>query len=523
MASSPQTTVSKFQKNLEPYIKPREQVNYIRRVLALEIGSYTNDEPIQQPLSLNEGPIDRDIGPELKGLHKEYIEALHANNTAQQEFDDVAQQLTSNPPMGARPVSKSHATSPSVLEEHLAILKLRKKHQSLTAIQTYLNRLSETPAAGQDVVDVEQVFKGGKALPSVPSAVINSFVVEQSAGQPDLQSRVNQLDKTVLRTKLLLKQEERLLAEAKARCKAKPEFVSNGAKLEALNHTRNELITWIETELSKASTEEDETAQQESGQPPGKAADDQVAITKQLQQIQDKYKEYVSARKELLKLTSQSPQPSIPPPKIDEASSSEVNEAHPSSTDYLVTPYIKALATQARLQKALITHKSHITSSLSRQNKESCQTLGRLAEESQLLPAYPMKDSTRRRSGIPEIIAAKATERPDLASRIKPWIFSSDAAKIGTLEAVAKNVEVGQVALESSMEAIHDMNVLLGLDDEQEENDDAVDTTEVDMWLQGPATPKQPKKKRAMPSSDKGDPWARIHGNLGLIGHDNIS
>lgn len=523
MASSPQTTVSRFQKNLEPYIKPREQVNYIRRVLALELGSYTSDEPIQQPLSLNEGPIERDIGPELNGLHKEYIEALHANNIAQQEFDGVAQQLSSNPHVSARPDSKSETTSPSVLEEHLAILNLRKKHQSLTTIQTYLNRLSETPAAEQDAVDVEQVIKGGKALPSVPSAIINSFVVEQSTGQPDLQSRDNQLDKTVLRTKLLLKQDESLLAEARTRCKTKPEFVSNGAKLEALNHTRNELITWIETELSKASTEEDGMAEQESGQTSGRAADDQAAITKQLQQIQDKYKDYVSARKELLKLTSQTPQPSMPPPEIDAPSSSKVNETKPSSTDYLLTPYIQALVTQARQQKDLITHKSHITSSLSRHNKESCQILGRLAEESQLLPAYLMKDSTRRRSGIPEIIAAKATERPDLASRIKPWIFTSDAAKIGTLEGVAENVEVGQVALENSMEAIHDMDVLLGLDGEQEGNDDSVDTTTDDMWLQGPATTKQPKKKRTAPSPDSGDPWARIHGNLGLIGHDNVT
>lgn len=512
MASSPEATISNFRTRLDPYIKPREQVNYIRRILALELGSYIGDGPIQHPLSLNDGPIDRHIGSELKGLHKEYIVALRANSIALQEYEQIAKETTSKP---TAPAKSATGSAPSSHEEHLALLKLRKKHESLITIQTYLDHLSGVPVAGQDALDVEKILRGGRALPSVPSSVINSFVVEQSAGQPDLQTRVNQLDKIVLRTKLLLKREEQLLAEAKARCRTKPELVSNGAKLQALDNTRNELIRWIETELSKASTEDDEAA---TSQVQAQTADDQAIITRQLQQIQDKYKEYVTARKELLKLISQTPQPSLPPPEPTTATSSlKSAETESPSTDFLITPCIQALLTQAQLQKALITHRSHIAASLSRQNKESCQLLGRLAEESQLLSAYPMKDSTRRRSGIPEIIAAKPNGRPDMASRVKPWIFASDAAKISTLEAVAEKVEVGQVALESSMEAIHEMGVLLGLDEEDET--DEMDKTEDDMWLQG-SLKKQPKKK--VPTPNKGDPWARIHGNLGLIGHDNV-
>lgn len=519
MAASSETTISRFKKTLDPYIKPREQVNYIRRVLALELGSYTGDGPIQQPLSLNDGPLEREIGPELKGVYKEFIEAIHANNIAHRQFDQIANEslLQSSAPTNPQ----NEGSSSSVLEDHLTLLKLRKKHESLAAIQTYLDYLSETPLACQDTINIEQALKGGKSLPSVPSSVINSFVVEQSAGRPDLQSHVNQLDKTVLRTKLLLKQEERLLAEARARCTIKPELVSNGAKLQALNNTRNELINWIETELSKASTEEEEAATQVSTRQTEQTAQDQAAISSQLQQIQDKYKEYVAARKELLKLTSQTPQPSMPPPETTAAQpSSTTREAAAPSTDFLLTPYLEALLAKARYQKALVTHKSHITASLNKQNKESCQLLGRLAEESQLLSAYPMKDSTRRRSGIPEIIAAKPTERPDIASRIKPWVFAADAAKIGTLEAVAEKIEVGQVALESSMEALHEMDMLLGLEEEQEV--DEVDTTEDDMWLQGQGIKKQPRKKKVL-QQHKGDPWAKIHGNLGLIGHDNAA
>ncbi|OAA49463.1 hypothetical protein NOR_01386 [Metarhizium rileyi] len=512
MAPSPSSTIAEFHKTLDSYIKPREQVNYIRRILALELGSYIGEGPIQQPLAFNNGPIDKDVGPELKGLHEEYIEALRANYLARQQFEKIANETTSNSITPAKPAQGSTS---SLLEEHLALLKLRRKHESLVTIQKYLDCLSEAPTGEQSAADVEKVLNGGKALPSVPSSVINSFVVEQSAGQPDVRSRVNQLDKIVLRTKLLLKQEDHQLAEARARCKTKPD-VSNGAKLFALNSTRNELITWIETELGKASTEEDKSTSGDVG----KTEIDQAAITSQLQQIQDEYKEYVAARKALLQLMSQTPQPSLPPPETTTAafSSSESAEVESLPTNFLLTPHIEAIFNQFQHQKALITHKSYITASLSTRNRESCQLLGRLAEESQLLSAYPMKDTIRRRSGIPEIIAATPTDRPDITSRVKPWIFASDAAKISTLETVAEKVEAGQVALENSMEAIQQIEELLGLDDERGQKD-GMETAEDDMWLQGPVK-KPPTKKR--PSSNKGDPWARIHGNLGLIGHDNI-
>jgi hypothetical protein len=516
MATSSQNTISAFQKSLDPFIKPREQVNYIRRILALELGSYIGDTPIQQPLPLNDGLVIKDIGPELKGLYKEYIEALQKNHVAHRDFEQIASELTSTPRALPKPAGKDASSSQSLLEEHVTLLKLRKKREILVTIQRHLDHLQETPAAGRDAVDIEQVLKGGMAQPSVPASVINSFVVEQSAGQPDLDTRANQLDKTVLRTKLLLKHDERLLAEAKARCTTKPEMVSNGAKLQALNNTRNELIGWIETELSKASEQGDEAIAN-----PGQETD-RAAITNQLQEIHTKYEEYVAARAKTLKLASQTSQSSLPPPDTTPAQPT-ANSLEPEapSTDYLVTPYIDALLTQSRLQKALITHKSHITTSLHRQNQESCHLLGRLAEESQLLSAYPMKDSARRRSGIPEIIAAKPTERPDMAGRIRPWIFAADAAKIGTLEAVAEKVEDGQVALENSMATLHEMDVLLGLDEEWEEKNE-VDTTEDDLWLQGPEANKQPmRKKKALPSANKGDPWSKIHGNLGLIGHDN--
>ncbi|KAG6013207.1 hypothetical protein E4U43_007437 [Claviceps pusilla] len=534
MTSSAEQIIERLQTKFDPFVKPREQINYIRRVLALELGSYIGQGPIQQPLSLNQGPIERDPGPELKGLHREYVEALRANIAARQRFEEIAygQEASSSP--HPKPEGNS-----SVLEDHLAVSRLRKKRDSLVTVQSYLERLAELPAPPREVRDVEQMLSDGNPQPAVPAEVLNSFVVEQqtSAGI-DIQSRISQLEKTVFRAKLLLKREENLLDDARARCKIKPELVSNGAKMEALNSTRNELINWIETELSKASAEEKTvagTARQQNQTDAAVAAPDQAGISGQVRQVQDKYKAYVAARKKLLALTSSAPRPSmaLPGEEVNDKATLGIAETRGSTTsiDHLLIPHIETLISQSRRQKGLITHKSHFSATLDKQRKDSCQLIGRLAEESQLLAAYPMKDSARRQSGVPEIITAKHADRPDLASRIKPWLFAADAAKIGTLDAVAENVEVGQIALENSMKSLYQIKTLLGVQDELEEDDDtAPDTTEGDMWLddgmgkgnEAKKSHKKTVKAKSTVSQEKIDPWARLHGNLGLIGHDDV-
>lgn len=529
--STAEETISAFQKSLGPFIKPREQVNYIRRVLALELGSHIGDGPIQQPLSLVEGPLEVQSDQELKGIYNEYITALRDNVAVKTEFEAVRQNIKLQATDSA---SSWHNNSSrhGLLDEHLSILKLRKKHDSLDSVQSCLDELSQKPAANRDTLGLEKFVKGCKPMPNVPAEVINSFVAEHTDAQPDLQSRVNLLEKVVLRAKLALKQEERLLSEARARStKMKPELLSNGGKLQALNTTRNELINWIETELGKASTMEDEEAKNDKNaeqQGESLSHDELADIPGQLNEIQAKYAQYTAARKELIGLVSESHQPSIPPPTQENSypTAKGAETGKPPPLDYLLTPYVEALASVSRSQKNQIVQKAHIAATLGRQTKDTNQVLSRLAEESQLLPAHPMKDSARRRSGVPDVISGKSADRPDAAKRIRPWVFASDAAKIATLETVAETVEGGQLALEKSMTTLHHLHVLLGLEDDQNAEENA-DCSEGDLWLDNNSprkatiTNKTPKKKPQAMSHGKADPWAKVHGNLGLIGHDN--
>ena len=483
--------------------------------MALELGFYTGDGPIQHPLSLNDGPISRSTESELRGLHKDYIEALRANLSAREEFEGVAHNDSFIPKSTS---SKDFGTS-TRLEEQLAISQLRRKHRRLTTVQTHLKYLCERSVGNKGLTDGDQSIQGEKALPSIPSTVINSFVAEQCAGAQDVRSRVDKLEKTVLQTNLRLKQEERLVSETRARCQPKLGSVGNSAKLQALHNTRSELIGWIEAELSKASMGQDDLA----GEQVRSSADETSKIPRQLQQIQEKYNEYVSARKSLLRLMSQSPELSIPSPDHDVQLRPPLGSKEPPAMAYLFNPHIQALVSQSRQQRALITHKTHVSAAMRSVNERTCQELGHLAQESQMLSAYPIQDSARRRSGTPGLLSAEATGGPDIANRIKAWVFSFDAAKIATLEAVAEQMEVGQLALENSMKVLDGLEVLFGV-----EKDAGVDETNTPdgpghaVNLDAGSSKKvnvqgSPKKSHLSPT---GDPWSMIQGNLGLIGHD---
>lgn len=520
--TAPSELIPRLQAVLEPYVKPREQVNYIRRILALHLGSCTGDEAAVQPLSVvvdSTRHIDANAD-ELRGVQREYAVALQANVAAQRQFEAALQAV--GPESDSRPTATSSV--PSFLDGHLALLRLRQKRECLLAVRSSLDHLAEKPASSQFLLETATIFRGAAALPSVPKAVVSSFVAEKSASRPDLESRVHQLEKAVLRAKLQTRKEERLLAEAKTRCKSRPEVVSNGAKLEALSMTRSELISWIEAELGKASTEEVDEG--EKSLAPGhtyQPQDGQATVTAQLDQISQKYASYVAARKEVLAQASQQQQqqPSISPPCQQAGLPEHVDNVDSKPVDHLLLPYIEALLSVSSHQKAMISHKSHASSVLKKQIDHSRQVLDRLAEESQLLPSYPTKNPQRRNSGMANETTKSSDCSEAISTRIRPWVLAANAAKIATLEAVAETIEGGQVALENCMKALQGIDQLLGQDTDQ-------GPSYADMA--NPSDNAGPGSVRAIagkqvdedgPKQQKGDPWSRLHGNLDVIGQDD--
>ncbi|CAH0001116.1 unnamed protein product [Clonostachys byssicola] len=501
-------TIRAVQSGLEPYIKPREQVNYIRRILALQLGSYTNDKKLPQPLALSKTPHDFSGAiSEAKGVHKEYLQALKENEAARRAFEDVLQ----TKPKQDSSVSPSAGTGGEFLEEQLAILKLRRKREKFLAIQQCIDDLFEKPAALPSYLDADNLFAGAAQLPTVPREIVESLAVEGSKAGSDPKAREVNMEKTILRAKLLLREEQDLLQEARSSSRSNPDVLSNAAKATALDATRNELIGWMEAELGAAGSEEPS-----GGVQLGDLKATQAALANDLAQIGQRYALYCSLRKDILALVSQSPQPAITP-DLQHKSSPHIAQPENPDIDYLLTPYITKLLALSKTQKAMISQKAHINSTLGQYTKDSGQIFDRLAEESQLLPAH--HNDTDSRPGLTDPLS-KSSHFPEATSRITPWVLAADSAKISNLELVAETMEGGHIFLENSVQSLHEINSLLGLNQPKPEGAEV--QGDDDFWLESenPKGKKTRKHTEERPEQKKGDIWSALHGNLGLLGQD---
>lgn len=512
-------TVAAIQEGLGPYVKSREQVNYIRRILAAHLGDCAQGGPIKSALALASG---RDADGTVKidpttpdGVYKEYLAALQENIAARKEFEalrhyeipELGAGDSRAPPAGASPPMAAG------LHERIALLKLHQKRDGLYAVQETLDTLLEQPAADAEFLDTDRIFQGTPPLPAVPKDVINTMVIEQSTSALDIPGQVNHLEKVVLRAKLLLRQEEQQLHEAKQRLRrmSASQPPSQAAKLMALSATRDDLINWIETELGKAAPEtQSEVDGDEQGKGLGKA--DPATVQAKLGIIKEKYASYVSARKELLEMVSSDTNHPPPPSRSKRASKRASYVAPPRPPmDHLVAPYLASLVEASAKHKAMVAYRTHISSLLNKTGHDIGRRISHLSDESQLLATFPPMDSPRARSG------AEGTSQMDTAAQVKPWVDASDAAKMATLELVAETVENGQIALEGLMNTLGGIGKLTGQDVLAEEK-----TGEEDMWM-GADTPKARRHTRkgskAQPPPSN-DPWTKVRGNLGLLGQE---
>lgn len=514
MGSADRDTFKGIQKTLEPYIRPRDEVGRIRQILAAHLDSSLEDGAAVGSLALVDTNSIKSSST-ARGLQRQYLEALSANIKARSEFTACCREQR-GPEEEA--TGRTGDQGMGRLQEHLATIRLRQKREKLQAIERALNSLGQKPAASPGFLDPGEIFRDSRPLPDVPAELVTALTIDKAAIGPHIKDLNDQLEKHVLQTKLLLKHEEQLLEKVKSRSTSRPDNVSESAKLEALNRTRAELINWIEAELGKAAGDDGDPEGQDSQKHRFHA--ESINMEEQLTSIKEKYAQYLEARKTLLRHVSQQPQPIIKPPSKDVKSSASA--AHnPPPTAHLISPYLEQLLAISREQKGLIAQKSHLNASISKQLKENGHVLDHLAEESQLIPAHPMPGALRPSAAFADALSGNDNSGP--STRVRPWVFAADSAKISALEAVAEKIEEGQIALEGSMRALVEVDQLLGQHPGKPEKDEAGNTGEEDVWLtEGEplgrtAGPRKHTARKADKPVQPKSVWDTLDGNLGLL------
>ncbi|KAK3902413.1 hypothetical protein C8A05DRAFT_44155 [Staphylotrichum tortipilum] len=523
MESAGNDTIRGIQKTLEPYIRPREEVTRIRQILAAHLDSCLGDGDASGPLALADATS---IAPSkaARGLQKEYLDALGANIRARAEFAACCKEQGRFDEDDAGPKTSGDQGADR-LQEHLAVLRLRQRREKLQVIERGLNSLEQKPAASPGFLDPAEIFRDSRPLPSVPRELLTALTIDKAAAGPDLRDLIDQLERHVLQTKLLLRREEQLLETVKARSTARPETISERAKLDALDTTRVELINWMETELGKAGGDDADADGPDAHKHRAlaAAAAGSVNMEEQLASIKEKYTQYLDARKTLLQLVSQQPQPIIKPPTRQTAPPPPPTPI-PQPTAHLLAPSLSRLLLLAHEQKSQIAQKSHLTASLTTQLRETNKLLSHLSDESQLVPSHPIPGGPAGRSNAAAFAEATSSGIDGPSARVRPWVFAADSAKIATLEAVAEKIEEGQVALEGSMRTLGEIGELLG-DPGDGQNKDGTGEEE-DVWLAEGAQPegrtvggrRQTLRQREKAVVQVRTVWDLLDGGLGLIG-----
>ncbi|CAK7266126.1 hypothetical protein SEPCBS119000_001863 [Sporothrix epigloea] len=592
----PADTAQDIRAALEPYVRPREEAAYIRRVLRAHMAaSLRSDDDSNDGSSMMDGSLalislswDTKMMPEARGLQKAYLQALQTNIDAQRAFDQrSAAVLKSSTPASStnfEEMQQRSANGADILQDHLAMVKLRRKKDRLQVVNRYLDALSERPvavAAGEDFLLAEFVYGDATlTLPPIPKAVVDGLAEDaalaatsmttststaaskgttsKTATADNLKESLARLEKLVLRAQLVLRQEEMRLAAAKAQlARMETRSPTAAAKLRALGVVRNELVAWMEMELSNAGSEEaedEDTAEswQELKQSllnghelAGSCAFGSSQKTGQLRnkldEIHEKYSDYVDARRALVamvermtasgerggKTAAKSPSANVPQllrnnidrvsaatasstalPEETETIASTANESRKAVARgrLLLMPYLERLMAVARDQKADISHKAHYNGLLTKRLKETCQTLDHLADESQLLPRFGSPktggdgDAGAGGGGVALLrkkgifAPAKGTTTPDGAGqRVIAWTEAAESAKIAVFETVFEKVEEGQVALEEAADFLAEAESMLGTKPEDGE-------------VEGTSNLKQ-----------AGDIWSALNGELSLV------
>ena len=462
--------VQDIHTSLRPFLKNRQEATQIRRLITSHLSSHLISEDktsIPQPISLCKGANVGSASSGPSSVWKECLRCIRANTKAREEYQKVKEEHQ-HAARENNVSSRDQDTPANSLALFLDGVKYRRKHERLRILQDYLDMLARQPAVAADHLDPQVVFRDFDTPPSVPSGISDIAGMHQDSQRAGLNKLVEQLEKSVLRAKLLLKGEQRLLGKVSADVNSHLNSPNHsGSRSRALGTARNELIQWIELELAKAGDSPDDPDKEYFPRSTETVEDNGFEI--QLSSIQRQYAQYTKVREAFVFAAEGSTDASVPISAEEDSAApgikAEVGISMPMS--HLLHPYLEELVSIANQHKSIIQQKSHLIISLAKQLKEAGQGLDRLADESHLRPAYPLRNSQQKASKISLAVEGKTTGlgKLDSSHEARAWVHACEASSKATKEHVAEKLEDGGLALLEARQTLSDLQFLLGEND----------------------------------------------------------
>ncbi|RKF82083.1 hypothetical protein GcC1_018005 [Golovinomyces cichoracearum] len=464
--------ICKLQSSLEQYIKPRKTISQIRRILRLHLHAYLQDANhnlVNRPLLLPtltqnlEGSLH-----DVKGLSREYLRCVHFNTKARNEYLQLSNEQLVNHNNdnldSAHSNPDNNDESSPCTDSFVDLVRKKHRYERLNVIHRYIEELALKPAASDDYLDLKVTLKEAADLPQVPNEVMLSSSIDKDSALAKLEILTSHLEKSVFRAKKILKREQKLLSDLKAELPISS--FSQNAHSSALEVTRNELISWIESELVQTDCAPNDVTE---ATPCDTNYQTQVIpdVNSSIESLGKLYSKYVDARKLLLVLAKDEIMSPIAGNSDDQEKIKPVDQlATNSNTLGVIQPYLSELISLSGSQKAFIQLKVHLATSLTKEVESSNQDFDRLAQESHLLASHPIPtfDSERKKADrwISFAEETPSLEKQDSSRHAKQWIYAAQSADNIDREVVLQNLEKVNLSLAEIQRNITKLDLLFG-------------------------------------------------------------
>lgn len=260
-------------------------------------------------------------------------------------------------------------------EECLALLRAREQRRRVGVIRRAAEAVE---AEGMEVMGAKIDDVVRKAVGDAPVLPGQRGGLMSGGEREEAELRVVELKKAILRAKVTIEKTERQQQEASE---------GGESELYALQQARNELIGWIEAQLSLIGDAQAEETNTPSW--PNKSANDDneetpIASPEEITQLYDRY---LSARHSLLATIQQthdlSPLAPAPPSPVQTRSTQDTDPS--TTTASALLPFIPHLLAAQSTEQALIQQAAFVRRQLAASEASSERQLRRLADESHLV------------------------------------------------------------------------------------------------------------------------------------------
>ena len=505
----------KLKDMFSPYLRTRQEALRIRKLQALYLSSLVkSSESSCRPFELlftDAASLDDatnvQVPPELTGLRRKYLENLQANSIAKKALEAQSRKREN-----AEDASTLVTALPDI-KTRLALLRERRRHERLQVLAHYLEKLSKSDAGQPTFLKLQSAFD---KVSLAPLAMSNDDY-ERPSGDDSLSTLMDRLEKAVLIAKHQQEREERLVAAIKSdhqepRSREEP----TARSVAALSSARDELVNWVEEQLAVSNTAERSVTYPEQNTRYGhRGLNSLVGLWT------EHYKGYVLARSRLLQAvdTLATPMQSVSPTDVDNTTNQRKTVAQGGAGSLL--PFLEQqLFTRSMSQDDTTMQQSYLSDQMGRQKLAATRMLGRLGDESHLLPTYPyLAKEQRFQKAVSALNRRNASENgfdestPDeMVRRAEAWDFASKAARAATIEAVQRHLDQAVTCVDGAQQGLEELRRILGWVTEEESEDQVAD----DIWAAETRDGSSKAHKRERASSIRG-PWSDLNGKVGLI------